>query len=163
MATSQIPQHSVANASIVVRRALSRSTVGRGNRKKHKANKDSKDSHHKCQQTRRGCLSGAWSGQGTLIPRFLPRTGPTTGIPGCAPGPLPTCTTAPIGEPKTNAEIHKGKIKGLYVPVTNAGEGLNLLADTGATNTYISKFSYGRLQRKPFLQPATEKIMLAAG
>ena len=54
-------------------------------------------------------------------------------------------------------------MKGLYVPVTIAGEQLHFLVDTGATDTYISKSSYGRLQRKPSLQPATERIMLADG
>ena len=56
--TSQSPRHSMANASTVVRRALSRSTLGRGNGKKPMVDKDSKDSRSKYKQTRTACLTG---------------------------------------------------------------------------------------------------------
>ncbi|XP_063952172.1 uncharacterized protein LOC135153474 [Lytechinus pictus] len=54
-------------------------------------------------------------------------------------------------------------MKGMYVPVTIGGTQLSFLVDTGATDTYISKSGYRKLQEKPTIQTTTEKVMLADG
>nr|XP_054752825.1 uncharacterized protein LOC129258609 [Lytechinus pictus] len=43
------------------------------------------------------------------------------------------------------------------------GTQLSFLVDTGATDTYISKSGYRKLQEKPTIQTTTEKVMLADG
>ena len=59
--------------------------------------------------------------------------------------------------------MHKGTLKGMYIPVIIAGQQLHFLVDTGATDTYISKAGYVKLIEQPSIEPTTERIMLANG
>ena len=77
--------------------------------------------------------------------------------------PSTTNTTEPIGNSKHNREMHKGTLKGMYIPVIIAGQQLHFLVDTGATDTYISKAGYVKLIEQPSIEPTTERIMLANG